>query len=192
MNKPKIVLVLGQSASGKSTIIEEMEWYGYKAIQSYTTRAERTKNEKGHIFVREKDYTFIRDDKTNEIKIYDKLGNEVDTVAYTYFNGNHYWATMNQVEESTYYIIDKAGVDYFANKVESRVDYKIVYVTVPFFTRVKRLIKRDGLVKGISRLINDFKMFRGVKYDTKIVNRDLENSVQELREITEEFIKEKM
>ncbi|MCD3340414.1 guanylate kinase, partial [Clostridium botulinum] len=162
--------------------------YGYKAIQSYTTRPKRTKDEKGHIFVREKDYTVIQDNKINEVQIYDKLGNEVDTVAYTYFNGNHYWATMDQVKESTYYIIDKAGVDYFANKVRDKVDYKIVYVTVPFFTRVKRLIKRDGLAKGISRLINDFKMFRGLKYDTKIVNRDLEQSVQELRKITSGFM----
>ncbi|MCD3216893.1 guanylate kinase [Clostridium botulinum C] len=191
MNKPKIILVLGQSASGKSTLIEEMEWYGYKAVQSYTTRPKRTKDEKGHIFVKESDYTFIQDNKTNEVRIYDKLGNEVNIVAYTYFNENHYWATMDQVVGSTYYIIDKAGVDDFIDKVGDKVDYKIVYINVPFFTRIKRLIKRDGLMRGISRLINDFKMFRRLKYDERIINKDLEHSVQELRKITEKFIKSK-
>ncbi|MCD3321623.1 guanylate kinase [Clostridium botulinum D/C] len=188
MNKPKIILVLGESGCGKSTLIEEMEWYGYKAIQSYTTRPKRTENEKGHIFVRERDYDFIQDNKTNEVRIYDKLGNEVHTIAYTYFNGNHYWATMDQVKESVYYIVDKAGADYFAGKVGNKIDYKIVYITVPFLTRVKRLSKRDGLSKGVSRLLNDFKMFRNLKYDTKIVNRDLEQSVQELRKITSGFM----
>ena len=52
MNKKTIFLITGCSGSGKTTITEQLEMkYGLKSIQSYTTRAKRSENETGHIFV---------------------------------------------------------------------------------------------------------------------------------------------
>lgn len=193
--KTKIILVLGESATGKTTLIEEMnKRYNYQAVQSYTTRARRSKDETGHIFVKEEDYTFLSNIKDkDDTKIYDKVGNEINTVAYTYFNGNHYWATLEQLQDKNtyYYAIDKKGIDYFKQKVENSVEYEIVYITAPIWRRIYRLIKRDGLLKGASRLINDCKMFKELEYQHQIKNIHLENSVWRLKEITEKFINRK-
>lgn len=190
----KIVLIIGKSGSGKSTIINKICNNGlspntnYKQLDSYTTRPKRTENEKGHIFVNTMDYTFTT--RNNQTYIINKKGEEIKVMAYTFFNNNHYWGDLEQVQDSDFYIIDRDGIDYFKTKAEEYgIEYRIVYIDVPFFTMLKRLIKRDGLIKGISRLINDFKMFKGLKYDYRVVNDDLNKAVSEVKYITDVFMK---
>lgn len=191
-NKNKIILILGESASGKTTVIEEIEKrYGCKSIQSYTTRPKRYEGETGHIFVDREDYMFC--DNGHKVIIMKKENDtniKVQEIAYTYFNGNHYWADMNQVEDvdTWFYIVDKAGINYMKSVAEDKIDFITIYITAPFLTRVKRILKRDGLKKGISRLWNDFKMFRGLEYDYKVVNKDLEKSIEEVYKISKEFM----
>lgn len=191
MSNPKITLIVGESASGKSTIIDKIcEKYGLKSIQSYTTRKQRCEGEQGHIFVNKEDYVFFDDGITHIMKIFDIDNNkfeEIDIVAYTYFNGNHYWADMQQVQSSNFYVIDRDGVNYFKSKVGDEVDFQVIYIKAPLFRRIYRILKRDGFKKGISRLINDFKMFRGLEYDYKIVNKDLDKSIEEVYTLTKEF-----
>lgn len=191
-NKNKIILILGESASGKTTVIEEIEKrYGCKSIQSYTTRPKRYEGETGHIFVDREDYMFC--DNGHKVIIMQKENDtniKIQEIAYTYFNGNHYWADMNQVEDvdTWFYIVDKAGINYMKSVAEDKIDFITIYITAPFLTRVKRILKRDGLKKGISRLWNDFKMFRGLEYDYKVVNKDLEKSIEEVYKISKEFM----
>lgn len=193
-NKNKIILILGESATGKTTVIEEIEKrYGYKSIQSYTTRPKRYEGETGHIFVDRGDYMFC--DNGHKVIIMQKENDtniKVQEIAYTYFNGNHYWADMNQVEDvdTWFYIVDKAGIDYMKSVAEDKIDFITIYITTPLLTRVKRILKRDKLKKGISRLWNDFKMFKGLEYDYKVINKDLEKSVEEVYKISKEFMEE--
>ena len=45
-------LIVGQSGSGKTTIMTTLEEkYELKSIQSYTTRPKRSDGETGHIFI---------------------------------------------------------------------------------------------------------------------------------------------
>ena len=79
-----IYLIVAPSGAGKTTVTELLETnYGFKSIQSYTTRPPRYDGETGHIFVSDKDF--------------DKL---TDIVAFTEFAGNRYCATAQQVEEN--------------------------------------------------------------------------------------------
>ena len=92
--------VVGESGSGKDTIVNYMcNRYGYTKVISNTTRPMRTNDENdkfNHIFSNVEQY--LKDKENNEV------------VAETFFNGNVYWATKTQVNNSDFYIIDRKSV----------------------------------------------------------------------------------
>lgn len=97
-----IYLLVGASGSGKTTVVEILQQkYGWKSIDSYTTRPPRYEGERGHIFVNK--------------ALFDEL---TDRVGYTKFDGNEYCATADQVENSDIYIIDPDGIDYFVHNYQ--------------------------------------------------------------------------
>ena len=97
MKNKFIVLLMGKSGSGKTTIADVLnKKYGWTSIQSYTTRSPRYPKETGHIFVTDEEF--------------DALG---EMVAYTEFAGARYCATTQQVEENQVYVIDPDGYEYF-------------------------------------------------------------------------------
>ena len=49
--RDKLILLVGASGSGKTTIAKELEQKGFNVIHSYTTREPRKPNEWGHIFI---------------------------------------------------------------------------------------------------------------------------------------------
>ena len=68
-----------------------------------------------------------------------------------------------------FYIIDKDGIEYFkTTEWYDRYNVLSVEITCPALLRLKRMIKRDGFFKAISRFINDIKAFRGLKTDIKM------------------------
>ncbi len=174
-NKPNKYLIVGKSATGKTTIIDEVcKKYNYKSIQSYTTRKPRYKGEGGHIF-------------TNEEKYFQDL-NDGKIIAYTYFNNAHYYATIEQLEDefTIFYIIDSLGIQYLQEKVGDKFNFKTIYINIPLHIRIFRILKRDGFKKAISRLWNDYKMFKDLQYDYEIFNFNLEESINELHNIIKE------
>ena len=147
-----IFLIVGCSGSGKTTITEQLEQkYGLKSIQSYTTRAKRSENETGHIFVSDNEF--------------DKLTN---LVGYTAFAGNRYCATAEQVETHDLYVIDPKGVDYFMKSYNGSKTAKVIYIDSDIITRYKRMRSRaeesgksfieavDSALKRIGNDINEF------------------------------------
>jgi guanylate kinase len=166
-------LFLGKSSSGKSTIVKKLEeLYNYKTIQSYTTRKPRHKGEWGHQFVTEEEYL---KDKNNQL-----------ICAYTFFHNNKYWVTKDMINSNIYktYVIDMAGIRYLKRNMPYN-KFKIIYIHVPFFTRLFRIIKRDGIFKAIGRLINDYHEFKHITYDYKMNNVDLDTSVEQIRQYIE-------
>lgn len=164
-NKPLLVLIAGKSGSGKDYVtniiidhlkhymLDESEYKRLRKVKSRTTRPRRYPEEDTHVFV----------DFTTASK---EIGS---ALAYTHFHGNYYYATVDDTDKAMFYIIDKDGIEYFkTTEWYDRYNVLSVEITCPALLRLKRMIKRDGLFKSISRFINDIKAFRGLKTDIKM------------------------
>lgn len=141
MNKP-LYLFVGRSASGKTSVANELEKLGYNQVQSYTTRKPRYESETGHIFVTKEEF--------------DKLG---ELAAYTFYNGNEYGTTFEQLDECSIYVVDVSGVESLLRKYQNR-DRKIciIYFDASVHTRINRMIDRGDCDTAIvCRLTEDEK-----------------------------------
>lgn len=142
MNKP-LYLFCGRSASGKTTVAEKLSSrYGYKQVESYTTRKPRFCGEIGH--------TFISDEE------FDNLG---ELAAYTEYNGHRYGTTMEQLDECSIYVIDVAGIKSLLEKCKNyNRPIVIIYFDSTVHTRINRMLDRhDSDMQIISRLLQDEK-----------------------------------
>ena len=145
---PKILLVV-ESGSGKNTIQDYLSsLYGYVPLLSYTTRPKR--------FPEENTHTFITEDE------YHRYKKENNIVAYTYYNGNHYFATEQQLKDSDVYIIDVEGIKYL--KEHSNIPFIVFYIKVPKSERIKRMRQRGDSEEQIeARIKFDEKSFKKSK-----------------------------
>lgn len=135
-----ILLLVGESGSGKTTVADILQnKYGYKQLQSYTTRSPRYENEQGHIFITKQDFCKI--DKN-------------DMVAYTYYNDNHYFATSQQVDENDVYVIDIKGIEYFKDKYKGNKHPYVVYLQVPEEIRKERMLNRNDDINKVQERID--------------------------------------
>lgn len=141
-----IYLIVGESGSGKTSLVNALEErYGLKSVQSYTTRPKRTEDETGHIFITEKDFQEL-----------------TDIVAYTYYNGNHYCATAEQLNDNDLYVIDIVGINSLKEKYKGRKSICVIYISSPIHTRVNRMEQRgDEFGKIMERIVNDTFDFKG-------------------------------
>lgn len=140
MNKP-LLLFVGKSASGKTTIANKLcEQYNKKQVESYTTRQPRYENEIGHKFISKEEFKKLP-----------------ELAAYTYYNGNDYGTTFEQLKECDIYVIDVPGVETLLknyNKINRAI--LIFYFDSPVPTRIDRMKKRkDSDSDILSRLYHD-------------------------------------
>ena len=152
-----IYLILGKSGSGKTTIANALEdRYGYKQLYSYTTREPRYKEERGHTFVKQKDFD-----------------NEAirDCVAFTVIKGNYYWATGKQVDESDIYVIDPKGVEFFKGRYRGKKQVRTIVIKASEETRRKRMERRgDSDLEIDYRILSEKNWFDNFKADLEINN----------------------
>jgi len=144
-----LFLIIGKSGCGKNWICDALE---FNSIPSYTTREMR----KGEIDGKE--HIFITKDE------YEKKYKHSIKAAYTYFNNNHYFATIDQAEDPKYnaYIVDVDGLDYILDLKKDKWikrDLNIIYIKSRWYKRLYRMIKRDGITKAIKRFIHDIRAF---------------------------------
>lgn len=139
MNNPLILLV-GQSGCGKTTIANYLEFIKeYKQVQSYTTRAPRCEGEIGHTFV--------------TVEEFDNLG---AMVAYTEYNGNKYGVTADMIDKCQLYVIDVPGVKTLIENYQTNRQIIILYFKSTVATRIDRMIDRGDSDSAIlSRLHTD-------------------------------------
>ena len=135
MKHDYIVLIVGKSGSGKSTICRKLRnEYNLKELKSYTTRRPRGSSDDTH--------TFITDKQFNELE---------GLCAYTEFDGHRYGATSAQVDESDLYVIDVKGVKYFLEKYEGKKIPMVVYIDADDYVREERMKMRGDDNKDIEK-----------------------------------------
>ena len=159
-----IFLIVGRSGSGKTTLCDQLRTISkLKTLESYTTRQPRYDGERGHVFVDSfQKWTEEHPDDT--------------VVAYTFFDGNHYWATSQQVNDSDLYVIDPKGVEFLREKYDGTKNIRVVYIDATVHERFKRMRRRgDSISSVLRRLWNDMREFRGwrEKADFVVKNHDL-------------------
>ena len=147
MKHDKIILLVGRSGSGKSTVAEILSrQYGRYILPSYTTRPKRFEREEGHIFVNN--------------MFYEKVSRSRDIVAYTYFDNNHYWATSQQVNENDIYIIDPDGVAFFRSHYWGPKQVVVVWLDCGWISAASRMAAQGRSQDEIERRIaNDNVVF---------------------------------
>lgn len=91
-------LLVGRSGAGKDTLVDKLltTHPNWKKVVSKTTRPPRTEEKNTHLFVTDAEY--FADEAKGVI------------VAHNIYNGYHYWATIDQVEEANLYIVDIPGL----------------------------------------------------------------------------------
>ena len=143
--KDRIVCLVGLSGCGKTTIARILDKaYNYNVIHSYTTRGKRSDDEYGHIFVNDDAFhTLNETDLRNEI------------IAYTNYNGYHYWALRAQYKDkgTSIYIVDPRGVDLLRQNVKDAeiivinivTDHKVRFDRTMEDYRSKKLLTKENI-----------------------------------------------
>ena len=164
------VLLVGKSGSGKNTVQDYLvKKYGLKPLLSYTTRERRFPEENTHTFITLQEYEGFK---------------QTDFIAYTFYNGNHYFATKKQFEEADMYIIDLDGVEYISKlNLELETPYVVIYLDVPEEIRRQRMESRNDDATAIEeRLRYDEDAFREVNRwcNYSIQNLDSEETAKSI------------
>ena len=152
-----IIVLVGKTASGKTTVANELcKHHGYKRIITYTTRPMR-KNE-----VQDVDYHFISDEQFNEM-----VKNNEFTEHKRYNTAHGVWSygsivTSEQEHSDDCYVIilTPQGLRDLSRKVSRYIAF---YLDVGLESQLERLKKRgDEEQQIIKRLKNDAKDFENV------------------------------
>lgn len=170
---------VGESGSGKDTIVNELcRRYGYTRVISWTTRPPRVNDQadkKSHLFGTIEDYQTAKDND--------------DIVAETYFDGNYYWVTRQQLVEADLYIVDLTGLEQL---LKTYRDKPIVpfYISANKKTRKKRMKLRGDNRKQIrQRLKNDKKAFKDIEQFAPItINNDDGKNIDDCISLVESII----
>lgn len=168
-----VVLVVGRTNSGKSSLIKKLcERTSLVALQSYTTRAQRSESDTDHIFVNEAEY--FRAKENGEIAIDTKLAD------------NYYYSTIEQLYSSDLYTINPEALDRLLTLDLPDIRFVVVYIACPDNIREERAIKRgDDKYKYRTRDFAERQEFRKFvteeKWDYAIKNLDLPKSYSVLR-----------
>ena len=152
-----IIVLVGKTASGKTTIANELcKNHYYKRIITYTTRPMR-ENE-----VQDVDYHFISDEQFNEM-----VKNNEFTEYKRYNTAHGVWSygsviTSKQEQSDDCYVIilTPQGLRDLSKKMSQYIAF---YLNVSLESQLERLKKRgDEEQQIIKRLINDAKDFENV------------------------------
>lgn len=164
-----IFLIVGQSGSGKTTIIDALKRKrpNLKSVESYTTRPRRFEGETGHTFVTKDEFKNL----------------EKSMCAYTMFNDYEYCATHQQIDDADLYTIDPDGIEYFLKEYKGDKKPVVIYIKASSITRFCRMVCRgDGWKKSWERIKHDSKVFskKPKVLSFAIYNTDLERAIEEL------------
>ena len=174
-----IIVLLGASSSGKSTIEHELSTHhGFEKIISYTTRKPRENEVNG------KDYYFVDDDIFREVLSRDLFAEHDE------YSQNRLYGTLKSdyIDGDKVVVLTPNGLRQLKNNLPNG-DIFTVLVEASLGTRVKRYIDRCGVDKFnfddkneiASRVERDYSMFLGLEKEVDLVIHNDEGSdIQDL------------
>ena len=146
-SRKTIFLIVGQTASGKDSLVNAMcqgrqkimtlstdkdnneqqiiTYKPYKQLVSYTTRPKRENEGDTHIFISRSEVEQYKD----------------DMIAYTQIGEYEYFATKEQLRNCNFYIIDYDGVKYLrSQQLNDEFRFVTIYINTPDEIRKERAL----------------------------------------------------
>lgn len=176
--KHKVYCVIGRTASGKTSIVNAVaNNLNLKVLQSYTTRSRRTNevgDNCGHIFIQQSEVEQYRN----------------DMVAYTERVGYCSFATLTQLMENDFYIINPSGFADLIETTKNVPNLKLVDIWIrcdndTLMQRAKSRDDYDDWFANFKKEEQEFmKFYPGVNY-SYIVNNSgkLSDAIEEVQRI---------
>lgn len=170
-----MIILIGESGSGKTTILNELEKRGYKKAKNHTTRPKREEEKENS------EYIFITKDEFNNMWDEGKLLQRAE------FNNEYYGIASNSLREDVacIQIVDSIA-DVKAKAFELGFDDRNItcfYIYVPAEERTKRMLARGDSIEAIQkRLEIDNEKFKNAKevVDYVVENKVLQEAVDEI------------
>lgn len=165
MNKHTMFLIVGETSSGKDTLVQTFcQGRDCKQLISYTTRPRRKDEGDTHIFISPEEVEQYKD----------------QMIAYTKIGDFEYFATKSQLYENDFYIIDYRGIEYMRELTQNLNDIRFVTIFIhsPREVRKARALygRNDNELAFYKRCFNESEQFNEMllrrDYDYSISNVD--------------------
>ena len=171
-----MIILIGESGSGKTTILNELEKRGFRKAINHTTRPKRNENETT-------EYKFITKEE------FEKMWSEGKLLQRAEFGGEYYGISTDSLKEDVacIQIVDSITDVKQRAKQLGLGDMKIVsfYIHVPPEERTKRMLSRGDSLESIQkRLEIDSVKFKQAR---EVVDYTVENNI--LEQAADEIIK---
>lgn len=128
-NEHVVILLVGKTNSGKSSLIKKLcERTNLTALQSYTTRPKRSEEDTDHTFVDTVEY--FRAKENGEIAVDAEIA------------GNYYYSTIEQLYNADLYTINPSALNELLLLDLPNIRFVTVYISCPDKTREERATKR--------------------------------------------------
>lgn len=156
-------IVVGRTASGKSTLLSQLKNLGFKITESYTTRPKRHPDETGYTFINTQEMLNLKND---------------GIILETEFNGYYYFTTRARVMEADVLLLDPQGV-YDVTAMFPDIMFRILYINgtdedkrkLAYLQRFDDEHKIDGEMDFEAR--DDGENERFVEFERKLWNGNL-------------------
>lgn len=191
-NRKTIFLIVGQTASGKDSLVNAMckttiksltqDMLGqytvepYKQLISYTTRPRRENEDDTHIFI-----------SPDEVEQY-----KDDIVAYTKIGEYEYFATKQQLYDCDFYIIDYLGILLLKSQnLNDEFRFVTIYINTPYEVRRERALSKRKDNEEIFNARNRSEAYqfscmkKEANFDYSINNINFDKALKILKHIVE-------
>lgn len=168
-----MLIILGKTASGKDTVLNELVEHGYRKMITYTTRPIRAGE------IQDKTYHFISEEKFIDMV---SKGLFLEYKSYETVDGTCYYGSLmndyKKADDDTVVILNPDGYKDFLEKIN--LPHKSIYLYSNNNSIKERLIKRgDKKEEAERRLKQDNADFKGIE---QLVDKIVYNNEGELIE----------
>lgn len=161
-----MIILIGHSASGKTTIEKELYNRGFERIISYTTRPMRQGEIDGY------DYHFVSEEYFKE-----KLQNNY-FAEHTNYRGWNYGIAKDDCFDNRIVTVEPVGFRML--KKVPNLNIQSIFIKAPERSRLIRMAKRgDDITEIFRRIFSDQGGFNGIENEVDHVVENLDNEIDQ-------------